>query len=231
MELATLIPQVERLLPEAGAIEVRGMTADSRAVRPGYLFAALPGTQIDGAKFIPQALAKGASAVLTHEKWEGVVTSEIADEQEETPVIGLANPRKELALAAARFYGRQPEVICAVTGTNGKTSIASFARQIWSALGQRAASLGTLGLQAPESYIPLGHTTPDPIQVHRTLYGLSLANVHRLALEASSHGLEQHRLDGVKVKAAAFPISPMSISIITRLWKSISSPRCAFSVS
>lgn len=203
MELATLIPQTSALFSEGASVDIRGLTADSRAVKPGYLFAALPGYEIDGARFIGEALARGAAAVLTHADWQSAAPP-LADEFEDRPVFETPNPRRELALAAARFYGRQPSMVCAVTGTNGKTSVASFTRQIWTALGRRAASLGTLGLQAPEVYSPTGHTTPDPVWLQRTLHGLALANVQHVAMEASSHGIEQNRLDGVEVKAAAF---------------------------
>lgn len=204
MQLSDLISHSERSDVAPGDISICGLTADSRAVKPGYLFAALPGTEVDGAKYISEALERGAAAVMTHPGWQ----SEAGDLQEiggqDIPVLNFRNPRQELALAAARYYEAQPETICAVTGTNGKTSIANFTRQLWQFLGLRAASMGTLGVQSPESFIPLGHTTPDPVQIHRTLNGLALSGVDHLAMEASSHGLAQYRLDGVNITAAAF---------------------------
>jgi UDP-N-acetylmuramoyl-L-alanyl-D-glutamate--2,6-diaminopimelate ligase len=204
MHLAKLVTLSDPAVSTSGEVPICGITADSRKVKPGFLFAALPGNDVDGAKFIADALERGAAAVVTHASWKASVDAPQIETYEETPVLDFPNPRRELALAAARYYAQQPDTVCAVTGTNGKTSIASFARQIWSLLGLRAASLGTLGLQSPEAFMPLGHTTPDPVAIHKALYGLALANVHHLALEASSHGLTQYRLDGVKIKAAAF---------------------------
>src|SRR4029453_12841667 len=118
--------------------------------------------------------------------------------------ITVPNARRALALAAARLYPRQPGVIAAVTGTSGKTSVAAFTRQIWSALGHRAASIGTVGLVTPEREVYCSIPTPDPIVLHRTLSELAGEGITHLALEASSHGLDQHRLDGVRVAAAGF---------------------------
>lgn len=204
MQLAELISLSGRPDLVPSDIAIRGLTADSRAVKPGYLFAALPGTEVDGAKYISDALERGAAAIMTHAGWQSEAGKVAGSDQQEIPVLDYRNPRKELALAAARYYARQPETICAVTGTNGKTSIASFTRQIWSLLGHRAASMGTLGIQSPVAYIPLGHTTPDPVEIHRALNGLTLSGVDHLAMEASSHGLAQYRLDGVNIAAAAF---------------------------
>jgi UDP-N-acetylmuramyl-tripeptide synthetase len=183
--------------------DVTGLTADSRAVRPGDLFAALPGTRVDGRAFIASALAAGASAVLSA---PGATPGAKPDAK---PAGGLvvetANPRRALALMAAAFYGRQPEFIAGVTGTSGKSSTVAFARQIWTSLGRRAASLGTLGIQAPELDEAGSLTTPDPITLHHRLAGLVETNgVTHLAMEASSHGLDQFRMDGVRFTAAAF---------------------------
>lgn len=183
-------------------LEVIGLTADSRQVRPGFLFAALPGSCLDGRDFIDDAVARGAVAVLAP---QGTTVSE-----RRAPVAMLAddNPRRRLALMAARFHGRQPATIAAVTGTNGKTSVASFTRQIWAALGHRAAAIGTLGVTAPHPERPMHRpgrlTTPDPVALHADLKALAEAGFEHLALEASSHGLHQHRLDGVRVMAAGF---------------------------
>lgn len=204
MQLADLVPIADQPGSDIDTIQICGLTADSRAVKPGYLFAALPGTRDDGAKFIKDAINKGAVAVLTHAGWQDEAGNDPLGPREDTPVLDFRNPRRALAIAAARYYDRQPETICAVTGTNGKTSIANFTRQIWELLGLRAASMGTLGIRSPEAFIPLHHTTPDPVEVHRALNGLSLAGVDHMAMEASSHGLSQYRLDGVSVAAAAF---------------------------
>jgi len=180
-----------------GEMPIAGLTADSRAVQPGYLFAALSGSAADGAKFVGDAVARGAAAVLVGETAGLDVPGHIA-------VIRDANPRRRLALLAARFYGRQPEVVAAITGTNGKTSVASFLRQIWEHDGRQAASLGTIGLVHHGREEPLSHTTPDPVAIHAALARLEREGVSHLALEASSHGLAQHRLDGVCFAAGAF---------------------------
>ncbi|MEZ5668800.1 MAG: UDP-N-acetylmuramoyl-L-alanyl-D-glutamate--2,6-diaminopimelate ligase [Alphaproteobacteria bacterium] len=177
-------------------LDVSGLAVDSRAVKPGDLFAALPGERADGRDFIASALAAGARAVLTA---PGTGAS-LAGIVVETP-----NPRRALAQMAAAFYGRQPEHVAACTGTNGKSSTVTFARQIWTQLGFRAASLGTLGIQAPELDEAGSLTTPDPITLHHRLSGLVERNrVTHLAMEASSHGLDQFRMDGVRFSAAAF---------------------------
>lgn len=195
MRLAALIGSDLPPLPEGEATEIVGLTADSREVRPGFLFAALPGTKLDGARFIPQAIAQGASAIL-------VETG--ADVAVDVPVVADHNPRRRLALMAARFYGKQPRIVAAVTGTNGKTSIVTFLRHIWAALGLEAASLGTVGIVSAKGERDLGATTPDPVTLQAALAKLADEGVTHLAMEASSHGLAQHRLDGVKVVAAAF---------------------------
>lgn len=185
---------MDAALPEGGDVVVSGLTADSRAVQPGYVFAALPGTKVDGATYIPQALAKGAAAVICQTgtyKGQGVI-------------IETDYPRRLLALMAARFYDAQPDTIVAVTGTNGKTSVAVFVRQIWSAMGFRAASLGTIGVVGPDGSEYLAHTTPDPVQLAQIVAKLSDDKVQHLAIEASSHGLSQFRLDGLRLTAGAF---------------------------
>ena len=176
--------------------EITGLTADSRAVSPGFLFAALPGSHDDGARFVGDARARGAAAVLCR---PGAVPA-----MSGLTVIADADPRRALALAAARFHPRQPEILAGVTGTNGKTSVAQFTRQIWQALGHEAASLGTLGIVRGTRVEPLGHTTPDPVTLHAALDRLTAQGVERLVLEASSHGLDQRRLDGVRFSLGAF---------------------------
>jgi UDP-N-acetylmuramoyl-L-alanyl-D-glutamate--2,6-diaminopimelate ligase len=175
---------------------ITGVTADSRQVRPGFLFAALPGSAVDGRAFIPAALAAGAAAVLTADSLETPV---------DAPVVQVADVRRAYALAAAAFWGAQPAVCVAVTGTNGKTSVAAFCRQIFTSLGHKAASMGTLGVRAGDEQItPPGLTTPDAADVARLLADLAGRGVTHLALEASSHGVHQRRLDGVRLTAAGF---------------------------
>lgn len=195
MELQALVGSKTVLPASAGAINIAGLTADSREVKPGYLFAALPGVQADGTKFIPAAVEAGAVAILAGPDF----TSDI-----DVPVINDRNPRRRLATLAAQFYGTQPETVAAVTGTNGKTSVATFVREIWASLGLRSASLGTVGVVGPEGVRPLAHTTPDPVRLHSEMVRLAGEHVTHLALEASSHGLAQYRLDGVRVSASAF---------------------------
>jgi UDP-N-acetylmuramoyl-L-alanyl-D-glutamate--2,6-diaminopimelate ligase len=197
LDNATIV--VETGVP-AEDVEIRGLTSDSRTVEPGYLFAALPGLRGDGRDFIADALARGAAAVLGPPGSQAL----IARAGGSVPLIADENPRRRLALMAARFYVHQPRVIAAVTGTNGKTSVAAFTRQIWDRLGFRAASIGTLGLVAPNLERPGALTTPDPVDLHRILRELADDGVEYLAMEASSHGLEQYRLDGVRIGAAGF---------------------------
>ncbi len=176
-------------------VAVSGVAVDSRAVKPGDVFFALAGVKTDGARFIDQAIASGAVAV---------VGDRIPQGDRRVPFIAVPNPRRALALAAAKFYARQPATIAAVTGTSGKTSVAVFTRQIWQRLGYASASIGTIGLVSPKRTVYGSLTTPDPIALHRSLDDLVGEGVTHLALEASSHGLDQHRLDGVRVSAGAF---------------------------
>jgi len=196
MKLSHLLQSIATI-PAAGDREITGLTADSREVAPGYLFAALPGEITDGARFVPAAVAAGAAAVLAGQNAEIDAPGSVA-------VVRADNPRRALALAAARFCGPQPPCIAAVTGTNGKTSVASFLRQLWQGAGHQAASLGTLGVVAGSRTTPLQHTTPDPVRLHELLAGLARDGITHLALEASSHGLAQYRLDGVEITAGAF---------------------------
>jgi UDP-N-acetylmuramoyl-L-alanyl-D-glutamate--2,6-diaminopimelate ligase len=176
---------------------ISGVTADSRKVRPGFLFAALPGGKADGKAFAPQAVASGAAAVLSAVDIEGLAA----------PVVRARDPRRAYALAAAAFWGQQPATCVAVTGTNGKTSVATFCRQIFERAGRKAASMGTLGVRTgDEQLTPLsgGMTTPDAADVAELLAALAERGVTHLALEASSHGVDQRRLDGVNLTAAGF---------------------------
>jgi UDP-N-acetylmuramoyl-L-alanyl-D-glutamate--2,6-diaminopimelate ligase len=193
--LAALLADDQALSSDDGNTWIQGLTADSRAVQPGMLFAALPGAKSDGARFIAQALEKGAAAVLTGESFQGELPA---------PLIRVADPHAALAIAAARFYAQQPRTVAAVTGTNGKTSVSVFLRQIWEAAGLTAASLGTIGIVGPGGASAGSLTTPDPVKLHETMADLAGDGVTHLALEASSHGLEQRRLDGVSFAAGAF---------------------------
>ena len=196
MTLGELLGPEANLPPALARVSVTGLAADSRAVEPGFLFAALPGVKADGTEFIAEALRRGAAAVLAPEG--------VAHPASQAPIIEDADPRRRLARMAARFYGAQPETTVAVTGTNGKTSVASFVRQLWTALGCKAASLGTVGVVSPRGTETLKHTTPDPIELHAILARLAKDGVTHLAFEASSHGLQQRRADGIKLAAGAF---------------------------
>lgn len=180
------------------SMEIAGLTCDSREAAPGFLFAALPGTDVDGRDYIEDALKHGAGAVLA------LSGTSLPPAFADVPLITDDNPRLRFATLAAAYYGKQPVTVAAITGTNGKTSVASFVRQIWSAMGEKAAAMGTLGIDAPDLDLDSHLTTPDPVVLHRNLAALADAGVDHLAMEASSHGLEQYRLDGVKVRVAAF---------------------------
>ena len=175
-----------------------GLASDSRDVGPGFLFAAVPGTKADGASFVKDAVARGAIAVLGRPDL-GAAVGELGVE-----FIAADNPRLALARYAAAFYGLQPATIAAVTGTNGKTSITVFLREIWIALGRRAASMGTIGVVTPEATVKLNHTTPGPVELHKLLAELKRNGIEHLAVEASSHGLDQFRLAGTDIAAVAF---------------------------
>ena len=180
--------------------EISGLTADSRRVKPGFLFAALEGSETDGRKFIPDAISRGAVAVLA--------SSGTQLKGHQVSILTDSNPRRRYATLASNFYQPQPLHTAAVTGTNGKSSVVDFTRQIWTALGVKAASLGTLGVVAPDSGLELSSaaslTTPDPSDLHASLKSLADGGVDHVILEASSHGLDQYRLDGVKVTVAAY---------------------------
>ncbi|PHS29089.1 MAG: UDP-N-acetylmuramoyl-L-alanyl-D-glutamate--2,6-diaminopimelate ligase [Robiginitomaculum sp.] len=191
MKLAQL---TDKISDPDGTVEISGLTADSREVQPGFLFAALPGVNMDGHTFIPGAIEKGASAILVP-----TGTPDVG-----VPMVQSENPRHELALMAARFFEGQPRTIVAVTGTNGKSSTVEFLRQIWSFADKKAACLGTLGVTTDDGLSPMHHTTPDPVSLHRAIHKLSEDGIDYLALEASSHGLVQSRLDGVAITHTGF---------------------------
>ncbi len=181
---------------------VAAITLDSREVRPGALFAALPGTRVHGAEFIQYALRMQAAAVLTDREGAMIAADDLAAHPEVALVVA-EDAREALARAAALFFGAQPDCTVAVTGTNGKTSVASFTRQIWTALGHAAISVGTTGIEGAWE-APLAHTTPDAVTLQRMLAEAAGAGITHAAMEASSHGLEQRRLDGVRLAAAGF---------------------------
>jgi UDP-N-acetylmuramoyl-L-alanyl-D-glutamate--2,6-diaminopimelate ligase len=187
-------PEIADLMAgSAGDLNVTGLTSDSRKVTPGMLFAALAGTKADGSSYIGDAAARGAVAAIAGQ------TADVG-----IPVLAVSNPRRLLALAAARFYGAQPETMVAVTGTAGKTSVASFTRQIWAHAGLAAAQIGTTGVVSPTRNDYGSLTTPDPVELQKLLSELAAEGVTHAAMEASSHGLDQSRLDGVRLAAAGF---------------------------
>lgn len=189
--LQDLIPDIEE------NVEITGLTMDSRQVKPGFLFAAVPGADVDGREYITQAIAAGAAAILVPRNTE-------ISGADDTLFIYDKHPRQRFADMAATFYGRQPKMTAAITGTNGKSSCVTFVRQLWSMLGYQAASVGTLGVTAPGLEISGGLTTPDAAGLHARLAEIADLGVTHLAMEASSHGLHQHRMDGVNVRIAAF---------------------------
>ena len=191
-------------VPAGGDAPVAGLCVDSREAAPGFVFFAIRGEKLDGAEFAGFAARQGAEAVVVAPAGAAAARAALGEAgREDVPLIEVENPRLALARAAAAFYGRQPETVAAVTGTNGKTSVVSFLRQIWAALGVEAASFGTVGVEGAAAAGGLAHTTPEPITLHRLLAELADGGVTHAAMEASSHGLAQHRVDGVRLRAAA----------------------------
>ncbi|XDA99442.1 UDP-N-acetylmuramoyl-L-alanyl-D-glutamate--2,6-diaminopimelate ligase [Sulfitobacter sp. LCG007] len=180
---------------------IRGLAVDSRAVGRDFLFAAMPGTRWHGASYIATALEKGAVAILTDSEGARIAAAELAGS--DAAVVVTDAPREALSRTAALWFGGQPGTMVAITGTNGKTSVSTFVRQIWMELGHKAVNLGTTGVEGAWS-APLAHTTPEPITLHRTLAEAVRQGITHASMEASSHGLDQHRLDGVTLKAAGF---------------------------
>jgi UDP-N-acetylmuramoyl-L-alanyl-D-glutamate--2,6-diaminopimelate ligase len=197
MKLHEVLPSDAEFDARHADLAVGGVTADSRAVKRGDLFVAIAGGKTDGLQFAASAAAAGAAVIVAERRLPSALPAGVT-------FVRVANARRALALIAAKIYPRQPQTIAAVTGTSGKTSVAAFTRQIWSALGHRAASIGTIGVVSPgrESYGSL--TTPDPVALHRSLDTLAGEGVTHLAIEASSHGLDQFRLDGLRIAAAGF---------------------------
>jgi UDP-N-acetylmuramoyl-L-alanyl-D-glutamate--2,6-diaminopimelate ligase len=197
MKLREILPPDAELDARYAGLEIGGVTADSRTVKRGDLFVAITGGKADGLRFIAPAIAAGATAIMAERAPEPALPSGVA-------FARVANARRALALAAAKLNPRQPRTVAAVTGTSGKTSVAAFTRQIWSALGLSAASIGTIGIVSPKGEIYGSLTTPDPVALHRALDALAGDGVSHLAIEASSHGLDQFRLDGLRIAAAGF---------------------------
>lgn len=197
MTLQHLAQGIAEVPQTAAELVIEGLTSDSRKAGEGFVFVAIPGELADGASFAKAAVANGAVAVVAGHDAE-------LNLGDEAVILRTDNPRLALSLMAARLYAPQPDIVVAVTGTNGKTSVASFVRQIWSILGLPAASVGTVGIVSPSGTRKLAHTTPDPVEIHGALQALSGEHVSHVALEASSHGLAQYRLHGVRVAAAGF---------------------------
>lgn len=193
-----MMPAKLHIEPGAPPLNVEGLTSDSRQVGHDFLFAALPGSAADGRAFISDAIRRGARAILAP------TGTTLPDPTNDVALITDDDPRRRLALMAAEFYGEQPDNVAAVTGTNGKTSVAYFTRHLWARSGRKSASLGTLGLMADGLPEEPGLTTPEPVRLHAQLATLSDAGISHLALEASSHGLAQRRLDGVRISVAGF---------------------------
>ncbi len=181
--------------------QISGLTVDSRAVKEGMLFAALPGVAVHGAAFIGKALAQGATAILTDAQGAALAADEIAAAN--AALIVAQDPRQALAQTASLWFGPHPSTVVAVTGTNGKTSVSTFARQIWEEMQIAGVNLGTTGVEGAWTH-PLKHTTPEPITLHRVMAQAKAEGVTHVAMEASSHGLDQRRLDGALLTAAAF---------------------------
>jgi UDP-N-acetylmuramoyl-L-alanyl-D-glutamate--2,6-diaminopimelate ligase len=197
MKLRDIMPADAEIEERTGDLEVGGVSADSRTVKRGDAFVAIAGGKTDGVDFIAPAIAAGAVAIVAERRPAVPLAERIA-------FVRVSNARRALALIAAKVFPHQPPVIAAVTGTSGKTSVAAFTRQIWTALGHRAASIGTIGIVSPRGETYGSLTTPDPVALHRALDALAGDGVTHLAIEASSHGLDQYRLDGLHIAAAAF---------------------------
>jgi UDP-N-acetylmuramoyl-L-alanyl-D-glutamate--2,6-diaminopimelate ligase len=197
MKLREILPPDAELDAHLAELDVGGVTADSRTVKPGDVFVAIAGGKTDGLQFVPAAIAAGAAAIVAERFPQAPLPGNVA-------FLRVHNARRALALIAAKFFPRQPRIIAAITGTSGKTSVAAFTRQIWSALGHRAASIGTIGIVSPRGEIYGSLTTPDPVALHRSLDALAADGVTHLAIEASSHGLDQDRLDGLRIAAGGF---------------------------
>ena len=188
-------------VPGGGEALVTGISVDSRDVKAGQLFAAMPGVAAHGASFTGTAVENGAAAILTDRDGARIAREQL--DGKDVPIVVAQDPRQALAYAAALWFGQQPDAVVAVTGTNGKTSVATFTRQLWMAMGIEAVNIGTTGVEGCYA-APLAHTTPEPITLHRILGEVAAEGIEHAVMEASSHGLAQRRLDGVRLCAAAF---------------------------
>jgi UDP-N-acetylmuramoyl-L-alanyl-D-glutamate--2,6-diaminopimelate ligase len=197
MKLREILPSDAEFDAHHADLDIGAVTADSRTVKRGSLFVAIPGTKADGLGFVSAAIAAGAAAIVAAQRPQAPLPSNVA-------FVHVPNARRALALIAAKLFPRQPGTITAVTGTSGKTSVAAFTRQIWTALGHQAASIGTVGIVAPRGETYGSLTTPDPVALHRSIDELAGEGVTHLAIEASSHGLDQSRLDGLRISAGGF---------------------------
>ncbi len=197
MKLREILPPDAEIESRHADLDIGGVSADSRTVNNGDLFVAIAGGKTDGLRFVGPAIAAGAVAILAERRPDAPLSDAVA-------LVRVGNARRALALIASKFCPRQPRIIAAVTGTSGKTSVAAFTRQIWTALGHRAASIGTIGIVSPRGETYGALTTPDPVALHRSLDALVGEGVTHLAIEASSHGLDQYRLDGLHLAAGAF---------------------------
>jgi UDP-N-acetylmuramoyl-L-alanyl-D-glutamate--2,6-diaminopimelate ligase len=197
MKLREILPPDAAIETGSAELDVSGVSADSRAVKPGEAFVAIAGGKTDGLNFVRPAIAGGATVIFAQRRPDVPLPPRVG-------FVRVGNARRALALMAAKFFPRQPNTVAAVTGTSGKTSVAAFTRQIWTALGHRAASIGTIGIVSPRGETYGSLTTPDPVALHRSLDALVGDGVTHLAIEASSHGLDQYRLDGLRITAAAF---------------------------
>ena len=197
MKLCEILPPDAECDARDAGLDIAGVTADSRAVKRGDAFVVIAGGKADGLQFVPAAIAAGALAIIAERRPQAPLPGNVA-------FIRVPHARRALSLIAAKIYPRQPRIIAAITGTSGKTSVAAFTRQIWTALGHRAASIGTIGIVSPSGETYGSLTTPDPVALHRSLDALAADGVTHLAIEASSHGLDQHRLDGLNLAAGAF---------------------------
>ncbi|SNY94377.1 UDP-N-acetylmuramoylalanyl-D-glutamate--2,6-diaminopimelate ligase [Cohaesibacter sp. ES.047] len=205
MKLSKLLDSLEEpvdrdLLSRIGDPHIDGVTSDSRAVETDFIFVGIPGARVDGARFVPQAFEQGACLCIISAK------SQLPDAFDATgkAVLRLDDPHMALARLAGAFYPTSLEWVGAVTGTNGKTSIASFLRQIWAHAGKGAANIGTIGIEGPKGSSYGGLTTPDPVGLMKSVKALEADGVTHLALEASSHGLEQKRLDCLTIDVGGF---------------------------
>lgn len=205
MKLSTLLQHYGCQQPLLQDPEITAITADSRIVSKGCIFVALRGQKHDGRHFIPLAVSQGAAAIIQESDSLEIHSKPYSEGGFTAQLISLPNPARFLALAAAQLAGPQPKHIAAITGTNGKSSTADFLRQLYQLQHIRAASIGTLGLISDVSLPPLpALTTPDAVSLATSLAQLKQHHVEHVALEASSHGLQQCRLDGASITAAAF---------------------------